>query len=396
MYFILSCIYKVYFYFIMFIRKQLFQNLGKESAFLWGARQTGKSTLVKYLYPHARYFDLLLGREFERFQRNPSLLTEIVLAANPSQLIIIDEIQRIPALLNEVHWLIANHNKQFILSGSSPRKIIRGGGNLLGGRAIRYELYPLCYPEIPDFNLVNALNNGLLPRLYPTKDAKNMLAAYVGNYLKDEIMAEARIRNMASFSKFLEMAAFSNGELVNYSNIATDCGVSAPTVKEYFQILEDTLTGRFLPSYQKRPKRRVILSPKFYYFDIGIANYLLKRGNIEQGSESFGKAFEHFIFNDLQSHSHYTRLHYPIHYWRTASQVEVDFILGDHEIAIEVKSTALANPRHSKGLKSFAEEYKVKKLLLVTNDPYPRLMENVHVFPWRSFLDKLWSGQIIG
>jgi len=394
-YFRLSCIFKLYISFIMFIRKQFFQDLGNESAFLWGARQTGKSTLVKYLYPHALYFDLLLGKEFERFQRNPSLLSEIVRTSDPSQMIVIDEIQRIPKLLNEVHWLISNHHRQFILSGSSPRKIIRRGGNLLGGRAMRYELYPLCYPEIPDFNLLHALNNGLLPKLYQIKDAKNLLASYVGNYLKDEVMAEARIRNVASFGKFLEMAAFSNGEMVNYSNIATDCGVSAPTVKEYFQILEDTLIGRFLSSYQKKPKRRVILSPKFYYFDIGIANYLLKRGKIEQGNEAYGKAFEHFIFNELKSHSHYTQIQYPIHYWRTTSQLEVDFILGDHEIAIEVKSTSLANPRHSKGLKSFAEEYNVKKMMLVTNDPYPRLMENVHVIPWRMFLDQLWAGQII-
>jgi len=173
-----------------------------------------------------------------------------------------------------------------------------------------------------------------------------LISAYIGNYLQEEIIAEARIRNISSFSRFLEMAAFSNGEIVNYSNIATDCGVSAPAVKEYFQILEDTLIGRFLPSFQKRPKRRVILAPKFYYFDVGIANYLLKRKVVEPGNEVFGKAFEHFIFHELYAHSSYSGLNYPVKFWRTASGMEVDFILGDHEVAIEVKATDNANYRH--------------------------------------------------
>jgi predicted AAA+ superfamily ATPase len=208
-------------------------------------------------------------------------------------------------------------------------------------------------------------------------------------------MAEARIRNVSSFAHFLEVAAFSNGEIVNYSNIASDCGLSAPTIKEYFQILEDTLTGRFLPSFQKKPKRRVILAPRFYYFDIGIANYLLKRGRIEAGSESFGRVFEQFIYQEIYAHSSYSDLNYPVYYWRTASQLEVDFILGDHEVAVEVKSTTLAHFRHLKGLKSFAEEYDVKKLILVSNDPYPRTVDKVSVMPWQIFLEKLWSGQII-
>jgi uncharacterized protein len=183
--------------------------------------------------------------------------------------------------------------------------------------------------------------------------------------------------------------------MVNYSNIAAECGISSPTVKEYFQILEDTLTGRFLPSFQKKPKRRVILAPKFYYFDVGIVNYLLKRGKIETGSESYGNAFEHFIYQEMVAHAHYSGIQYPLHYWRTTSQIEIDFVLGDHEIAIEVKSTANANPRHTKGLQSFAEEYTVKKLILVTNDLFPRQMGEVLVLPWQIFIQKLWAGEII-
>lgn len=298
-------------------------------------------------------------------------------------------------MLNEIHWLIVNTNSRFILSGSSPRNILRTGGNLLGGRALRYELYPLVYREIPDFDLLRALNNGLLPWHYMAANPVKLLSAYVGSYLRDEIMTEAKIRNINSFSRFLEMAAFSNGEMVNYSNIASDCGVSAPTVKEYFQILEDTLTGRFLPSFQEKTKRRVILEPKFYFFDIGIANYLLKRGRIEMGSESFGKAFEHFLYLELYAHSKYSDLNYLISYWRNASQIEVDFILGDHEVAIEVKSSNMETLRHIKGLKSFADEYQVKKLIVVSIDPYPRKIENVDILPWNLFLDKLWAGEII-
>jgi uncharacterized protein len=379
----------------MYIRKQIFEGLGKESAFLWGARQTGKSTLLKTLYPGAPCFDLLLGNEFERFQRYPSLIREIVQAAKFTGPIIVDEIQRVPALLNEIHWLIENEKSQFILSGSSPRKILRSGGNLLGGRAIRYELYPLIFPEIPDFDLLTALNNGLLPRHYLTSRPEKLISAYIGSYLRDEIMAEAKIRNISSFSRFLEMAAFSNGEIVNYTNIASDCGVSAPTIKEYFQILEDTMTGRFLPSFQKKPKRRVILSPKFYYFDVGIANYLLKRGFVDYGSEAFGKAFEHFMYLEIHAHTNYSGLNYPISYWRTASQLEVDFVLGDHEIAVEVKSTNMANIRHLKGLKSFSEEYAVKKSILVSNDPLPRILEGIQILPWRIFLEQLWAGEIL-
>jgi len=379
----------------MYIRKQIFQDAGNESLFLWGARQTGKSTLLKALFPKSLYFDLLLSDVFERLQRNPSLLRETIIGTDPSGPVIIDEIQRIPTLLNEVHWLITNKNVQFILSGSSSRKILRTGANLLGGRALRYELYPLVYKEIPDFDLMRALNHGLLPRHYLSKNPEKLISAYIGSYLRDEIMAEAKIRNIVSFSRFLEATAFSNGEIVNYTNIASECGVSAPTVKEYFQILEDTLTGRFLPSYQKKPKRRVILAPKFYYFDIGMTNYLLKRKSIEPGNETFGKAFEHFIYHEIYSHSNYSGLNYQVSYWRTASQIEIDFVLGDHQVAIEVKATQLANPRHLKGLKSFAEEYKVEKLILVSNDPLPRQIGNILIMPWKIFLDKLWAGEIM-
>jgi predicted AAA+ superfamily ATPase len=379
----------------MFTRNQILIDAENHSLFLWGARQTGKSTLLKALFPNALWFDLLQSDLYERLSKNPAILRETILAKTESETVIIDEIQRIPELLNEVHWLMTNERKKFVLSGSSARKILRGGYNLLGGRALRYELYPLVSSEIPDFDLVRALNNGLLPRHYLATNAKKLLSAYIGNYLKDEIAAEAKIRNIQSFSKFLEAAAFSNGEMVTYANIATDCGVSAPTVKEYFQILEDTLIGRFVQAYQKKPKRRVITAPKFYFFDVGIVNHLLKRGKIEFGTEIFGNAFEHFIYHEIYAHSQYSGLEYPISYWRTASQIEVDFILGDNEVAVEVKSTTNVSSRHLSGLKQFAEEYKTKHLILVCNEPMPRLIDNILVLPWKDFLQKLWANELM-
>jgi predicted AAA+ superfamily ATPase len=309
--------------------------------------------------------------------------------------VVIDEIQRIPMLLNEVHWLIVNHKIQFILSGSSPRKIIRSGENLLGGRALRYELFPLTSSEIGNIDLLKALNHGLLPRHYLSSNPGKLIASYIGNYLQDEIVAEAKIRKVEVFARFLEAAAFSNGEMVNYLNIATDCGVSAPTIKDYFQILEDTLIGKFIPSYRHKPKRRVIKTPKFYFFDIGITNHLLKRGKIEYGTELFGNAFESFIFQELTAHSHYSGLQYPISYWRTASQIEVDFILGQHEVAVEVKSSGKISTRHLSGLQAFMEEYEVKKAIIVCTEPLPRVIGKIEIIPWKLFLEKLWNDELM-
>jgi predicted AAA+ superfamily ATPase len=379
----------------MFLRRQVFEGIGRESAFFWGARQTGKTTLLKHLFPDSIYIDLLLHTEFLRFTQNPDMLRQIIEANKPDKPVIIDEIQRIPHLLNDIHWLITNKSIQFILSGSSPRNILRSDVNLLGGRALRYELYPLVCNEIEDFDLKKALNFGLIPRHYLAENPKKLISAYIGSYLKDEIMAEAKIRNINAFTKFLESAAFSNGEIVNYSNIAMDCGVSSVTVKEYFQILEDTLIGRFLPAYTKKAKRRVIGSPKFYFFDIGISNFLLKRNNVDFKSESFGSVFEHFIYLELFAHSRYSDLNYDISYWRTASQIEVDFVLGDAEVAIEVKASDMVNAKQIKNVIQFANEFNTKRLIIVSNDKYYRKIDDVEIMPYHHFLQELWSGNII-
>lgn len=379
----------------MYKRIQSFQHIGKESCFFWGPRQCGKSTLLKTLFPHAPYYDLLLSDEFERLNRAPSLLREELLARRPTGPVVIDEVQKIPRLLDEVQWLIVNNHIQFILCGSSARKLKRSGSNLLGGRALRYELFPLVSREIANFDIVRAINNGLLPRHYDATDSEHMHRSYIGDYLKEEIAAEALTRNVPTFSRFLDAAAFSNGKVVNFQNIARECGVSAPTVKEYFTILEDTLVARFLPAFQKKPKRRIVLSPKFYFFDVGIANTLMRRGTVAQGGELFGRAFEHFIFQELSAHRHYSGLEYPLSYWRTTSGYEVDFILGNGEIALEVKTVSEIQSHHIKNMRVFQEEYKPKRSLVVSQDKRRRVIDSIEIMPWQEFLNDLWSGNII-
>jgi len=379
----------------MYERKVNLKKYDGLSMFLWGARQTGKSTFLKKVYPDSLYIDLLLSQEFKRYLDSPEQFRQRCVANHHNKPVIVDEIQKLPELLNEIHWMIENENISFILSGSSPRKILRKNENLLGGRAIRFELYPLSFAEIPDFDILRAFNNGLLPKMYDSNNASILLEAYIGSYLEDEIIAETKIRNAEIFSRFLTKAAFANGEFVNYTNIAQDCGVASSTIKEYYQILEETLIGSYVQSFQKKPKRRVVLSPKFYFFDIGIANHLLKRTNIGWGTVDVGHSFEHFIFMELKAYAQYSGKKFPIQYWHTSSQLEVDFILGDHECAIEVKATENVHKKHFKGLKSFSEEYTVKNKIIVSNDPYIRQANDITIYPWKVFLEKLWSDKII-
>lgn len=374
----------------------------EKTLFLWGARQTGKSTLLKVLFPDAIRYDLLRSDTYRQIVANPALIRQECEARNltgatQQQPVIIDEIQKVPDLLDEIQWLIENRGLKFILCGSSARKLKRGHANLLGGRALRRELYPLVNHEVQDFSLSKALNQGLVPPHYLSLSPRDVLRSYIGDYLKEEIAAEALTRNIPSFSRFLEVAALSNGEIVNYQNIARECGISAPTVKSHFEILEDTLIGRSLPAYVKRLKRRLIHAPKFYFFDVGIVGELARRGIIEAGSELFGKAFEHYILMELWAHAAYSGLHYDVSYWRTASQMEVDFILGDHDVALEVKSTTAAQDHHLRWLRAFKDEYSPRRCIAVTLDPKARkTADGIDIIPWQEFLDRLWGGKIIG
>lgn len=379
----------------MYIRKLSLEDENNDSVFLWGPRQVGKTTLLEQTYPQARYYDLLQAKEFERFLRRPSLLSEELESMKEGDVVIIDEIQKVPQLLDEIHALIYKKKIRFILSGSSPRKLIRSGANLLGGRALKKMLFPLVSAEIPDFNLIKAVNNGLIPRHYMINNPWERFRAYIGVYLSEEIREEALSRNLKSFSRFLEVAAMSNGEMIVYKNIAQDCGIDHRTVKEYFQILNDTLIGYLIPGFTATVKRRAIQAPRFYFFDVGIANYLLNRKNILPGTEIFGHSFEHLIIQELIAYLSYTQSSENITYWRTSSGYEVDAIIGNGRIAIEIKSTDEVKSRHLKGLKAFKEDFLHARIIIVSLDKYSRVMNGVEIIPAGQFLKSLWNSEII-
>ena len=370
------------------------QDAETESVFFFGARQTGKTTLLKNLFPNTRYYDLLKSDEFERLSRRPSLLREELINLPSDELIIIDEIQKLPILLDEVHWLITNRGLRFILTGSSARKLRRGGVNLLGGRALQNNFYPLVSTEIPDFDLDRAVNNGMIPRHYLIQNATKRIRGYVGNYLQSEIMEEARVRNLAVFNRFLEAAALTSGEMLVFSNVAADCGVSSVTAKAYFEILEDTLFGYTVPAYTKTKKRKLIQAPKFYLFDVGVTNYLLHRSHLQQGSPEYGHAFEHLVIQELIAYLGYQQREEEIRYWRTSSGLEIDVVLGDAKVGIEIKSTKELRNNQLKGLRSFGKDYPEARLIAVTLDKYRRLVDNIEIIPVLEFFADLWSGKI--
>ena len=384
----------------MFHRKLPLPAPGEETFFLWGPRQTGKSTLLKERYPEARWLDLLKADEFRRYSDNPELLRqEIILdGPPPGNQIVIDEVQKIPALLDEVHWLIENSGVKFALCGSSARKVRHGAANLLGGRALRFELHGLTAAELGDaFDLTQVLNHGYLPRMVEVARPTQRLDAYIADYLKEEVAAEGLVRNLPVFSGFLAAAALTDGEIVNFSNVAADCGVSSHTAKSHFEILEDTLLGRWLPAYRKRPKRRLVTAPKFYFADVGIVNRLAKRGALAPGSELYGKAFENWVFHELTAYLAYREIDLALAYWRLAGGTEVDFVLGDMALAIEAKASEKIVARHLKGLRSLAQEHpNVGRRVVVCLEPRPRRTEEgIDVLPAEEFVHRLWQGRLL-
>ena len=371
----------------------------RQSAFLWGPRKTGKSTYLRSAFPDSLTFDLLQSDLMLDLARRPALLRERLLAAPRDKLrhpVILDEVQKVPPLLDEVHWLIENRGLRFILCGSSARKLKRGGVNLLGGRAWRYAMHPLTSIELPDLDLLRALNRGLVPAHYLDPGADRSLRAYVVDYLKEEILEEGLTRNVAAFSRFFDAVGYSHGDLTNYANIARDCGVDAKTVKEYYQILVDTLLGTFVEPWKKRQERQVIgKAPKFYLFDVGVAGVLTGRRIREERGEAFGRALEHLVLMEILAHRSYRERDYGVHFWRTKSGLEVDFVLGDAEVAVEVKGTARADSSDLRSVRAFADDNRPRRSVLVCNERAPRRVEGVDVLPWRDFLAQLWSGDVV-
>ena len=372
------------------------------STFLWGPRKSGKSTWLKRTFPNAWLIDLLRSDVFADYLARPALLREECLgkALEPGSLVILDEIQKIPALLDEVHWLIENLGVRFILTGSSARKLRRGQSNLLGGRAARRELKPLCMQEIlpAPLELGNIMRRGLLPSHYLSADPDDQLRSYVGDYLKEEIAAEAVVQNLPAFSAFLRTAAVCNGELLNYQNVARDVGVSAKVVSSYFTILEDTLLGFRLSAWRRAAQRRLIQTDKFYLFDVGVANWLCRR-RPSPGTPEFGKSFEHLVLMELLAFRAYQSLDLEFYYWRTASGLEVDFLVDDRRVAIEVKSSQRVHSSDLAGLTALSDDGPVGTRIIVALTSHPQLLSDragpVRVLPFLQFVAELWSGSLL-
>ena len=363
----------------------------EDSIFLFGARQTGKSTALRQQFPREIYIDLLNSEVRNRLERRPSLLYEMLKGKAEGTIVIIDEIPEVPTLLNEVHRLISEKNLRFVLCGSSARKLKRKGTNTLGGRAYPVFFHPLVSAELPDLDIDRAVNYGMIPSHYLAKNPERRLSAYIDVYLKEEIKEESLVRNLLAFQRFLEVAAISNGEILNNRNIAQECGVNASTVSSYFDILEDTLVGYRIPAYTKVVQRRLVQAPRFYFFDVGVANYLMHRSRLVRGTPEYGHAFEHLVIQELIAYMHYTHQDERISYWRTYAGTEVDVIIGDARIAIEIKSVEEVLPKHLKGLKSFGEEHPNCRRIIVSHDIIPRRIGDIDCIPVKDFFRRLWD-----
>lgn len=369
--------------------------LRRKSHFLFGARSTGKTTLIEEQLAKAdgrvMVFDLLDDETYQQLIRRPKVIEERI--KTETRIIVIDEIQRISKLLNEVHRLLRKTGIRFLLTGSSARKLRHGGSNLLGGRAWEAHLYPLCSQEIPSFNLLKYLNVGGLPHVYPSANPRQELKHYTNLYLREEIVAEALVRKLDDFVRFLDVIALNNGEELHYQGLSNDSGAGAKTIQNYVGILQDTLIGFTVPAFTKTKKRKAIERAKFYMFDIGVTNILAGRGEILEKSELYGKALEHFIAREIKTYLSYRALSEELMYWRSTSRMEVDFVVGN-KLAVEVKATSMVQPGHLKGLKTLKEEGLIRDYIVVSNDPEERRVEGIRILPIPKFLSLLWNDRL--
>jgi len=365
--------------------------LEKKSHFLFGPRSTGKSTLIRsQLREEATVFDLLERDTYRRLLQQPNILAQ----ADQSKIVVIDEIQKIPTLLDEVHRLIEKNKTTFLLTGSSARKLKHGGANLLAGRAWQADLFSLTSREIKGFDLEQYLTRGGLPHIYNSPYWQKELSAYVSLYLREEVAGEALTRNIEAFTEFLDMVARSNGQEINYQSFASDCGVSLNTIKNYFEILQDTLIGFYLPAFTKTKKRKAISRSKHYLFDIGVANALCDHAEVKQKSQLFGQAFEHFLVLEVRAALSYLDIAKSMYYWRSVNKQEVDMVVGSN-IAIEIKGTNKVHDKHLKGLRALKEEGMIERYMLVSLDPIAqKTKDGIEFIHWESFLDLLWSRKL--
>ena len=372
----------------------------RKSLFLFGPRSTGKTTLLRAQFDSRAIVNLLRSSVYLPLAENPSRLREIVAegrvdATAEPPVVVIDEIQKLPQLLDEVHDLIETERIHFILSGSSGRKLKRGGVNLLGGRAWQANLFPLTSAEVAEIDLGRYLLHGGLPQVYDAEYPEEELDAYVNTYLAEEIRAEALVQNFTHFARFLNVAAVSNGQQLNFANVSRDTGVPATSVRSYFDILVDTFIGFLLQPWRESRRRKAVATAKFYFFDVGVANFLRGIRTLNRNSSEYGIAFEHFIAMELRSYLSYRRIRSELTYWRTQSGIEVDFLVGS-SAAIEVKASNRVSDRDLRGLRALAEEDGARSLFLVSFDELDRRTDDgIRLLHWRTFLAELWSDAML-
>ncbi len=366
----------------------------KKSMFLFGPRSTGKTFLLKrQLGERALIIDLLKSQFYLPLSQNPSKLADMI-EGQEKRLVIIDEIQKLPILLDEVHHLIEEKNIRFLLTGSSARKLKHEFANMLGGRAGSSRLFPLTWKEMADagvFDLDRCLRYGSIPRVVLSEDPQSELYDYVDLYLKEEIIAEALVRNLPIFSRFLKLAAIGSGEQINYANIASDVGLAAKTIRDYYEILDDTLLGYELPVWKSGRKRKAVATSKHYLFDCGVLHTLAGTQSIDRNSDLYGKAFEHFVINEIRAYQNYTRRRWELSYWRTHQGDEVDLVI-DERYAIEIKCSSRISSRDMKGLMKIKEEAEFNHRIIISTDPIDQQHEGIQLLHWRSFFSKLWEG----
>jgi len=360
--------------------------LKQKSYFLLGPRATGKSWLISHQLKNIPVFDLLDSDVYSRLLRRPKQLSEEI---GDSKIVVIDEVQKLPLLLDEVHRLIEKQNKIFLLTGSSARKLKRGGGNLLAGRARSASLFPLTSLEIADFNLGKYINTGGLPLIYNSNDPWQDLKEYTNLYLKEEIQAEAIVRKIDNFARFLDVIGLSSGKELNIASVANDSGVPPRTVSSFVEILKDTLIAFELVPFEKTKKRKASTKSKLYLFDVGVANYLSGRKDLLPRSEAFGDSFEHFVIQEIRSILNYKNVDEQLYYWRS-KEAEVDLIIGN-KMAIEIKSTEQVQDKHLKGLKTLREEGIIKEYHIISRDPVKRKIDGISVWAYDDFIKHLWT-----
>lgn len=381
--------------------KRLAKFTKSNSFFLFGARGTGKTHLLKELYSNADnwYIDLLNPDLARKYLLSPNtLINELDGRKIKPEWIIIDEVQKVPSLLDLVHQLIESRNQKFILSGSSARKLKRGGANLLAGRAFMYNLFPLTSKEIGESFVVNdAIHWGTLPKIYnldENEDKLEYLRAYANTYVREEILQEQIIRNLAPFQRFLQVAAQMDSKIINFANIARDTGTTIPTIQSYYQILEDTLLGYSLPAFNESIRKRQKSSPKFYFFDAGVKRALAEELNIgvRPQTSQYGYAFEQLVINEINRLQNYLRKDFRLSYLLTEADVEIDLIIerpGEKRVAIEIKSTNEIREKDVKNLITLGKDIPNCELFCFSQDPIPKLISGIRCVHWLDGLKEI-------